>query len=74
MRKKLAPPKNFRMFIPPVCFFCRWYAAKEEGWFCDREGYDGGRKTFGADKSAPFRHTCDRWRWPTKLDHLVIGD
>ncbi len=60
--KKLAKPRNFRMATPPVCFFCCWYAAKLEGWFCDREGYDFSLKRFGADKSAPFRYTCGRFK------------
>ena len=59
--QKLAKPKNFRIVIPEVCFFCRQYEANPSGWYCEREGEDWKPKSKGHDLSAPFRHTCDRF-------------
>jgi len=63
-KKQLARPKNFRIVRPRVCGFCRYYAAKAEGWFCDREGIDGLRRPFGTYSWSPFRHTCDGFAKP----------
>jgi len=59
MAKKLALPKNFRLVQPRVCGFCRYFAARSDRWFCNREGYDALQRPFGNDNSSPFRHTCD---------------
>jgi len=60
---KLARPKNFRLEIPHVCAFCRWFLchSRDEYWYCQREGYDFRRRDFGVDGRNPFRYTCDRF-------------